>query len=175
MNRNKKTQGLPINIIVMMIIGIIIFSMGIGLFSKFYSSGNKQITNLNLKIQTGISKLQCNQNVAICSPSHSIGLGKISDFNLYTSNLGNTGGIFKIKIDNSTSDLTKSCGVLEIAYPVEITFKISSGESAIFPFRVSSNQVSKGPCTFVTIVTLEKNDTTGFVSVGKTPITIRVG
>ena len=55
----KKSQELPINFIVMLILGVIIFSIRIILFSKFYNRADKGICEEEEKIAQELADLEC--------------------------------------------------------------------------------------------------------------------
>jgi len=174
---NKKGVSLPINIVVMMIIGIIIFALGMSLFSKISSSGNDQINDLNKKIVNDIASLECSGEDWICSPSNVMKNGENKVFQVYVANKGDVDGQFKISFDNlvdlgnGKKGISKtSCGDLIVLYPT-IQTKILSGNSASFPFKVIANRVKKVPCSFVTTVKLL--DINNYV-IGKTAVIIRV-
>lgn len=171
-----KGQGLPINVVVMMIIGIIIFGLGMGLFSKFSNSGNDEIEQLNQKVKTDIASLECEGDEWICSPSNTIKKGNIETFQLYIANRGDNSAKFSIEfndlivVESGKKGLTKTdCGSILISYP-NIPIDVASGHGASLPFIVKATRVSKS-CSFVTTATLiNNNDGQKY----KTPVVIRV-
>ncbi len=178
MIRKNKAQGLPINIVVMMIIGIIIFGLGLSMFSKFSSSGEEQISDLTNLIKKDIANLECNSNEWICSPSYKMKNGKTKTFEIFIVNNGDSSKDFSVelKTDNppivsGKKSLTKDCGSIIVGiYPGEIN--IQSGASASIPFQVIASRVNKTPCSFVTTATLTPTSS-GWVS-KKTSVIIRV-
>ena len=174
-----KAQGLPINVVVMMIIGIIIFGLGMGLFSKMSGAGNEEIENLNAQIKNDIASLECDGDDWICSPSNVIDNGDIKTFLIYIANRGEDTSDFEIEItDKSDSKLDgkkgiwkDECGGVIITYP-DITTSIMSGHSASIPFVVKATRVKKS-CSFVTTATIT-DVTSSPNKVYKTPIIIRV-
>lgn len=160
----------------MMIIGIVIFGLGMGLFSKFSSSGNDEIEQLNQKVKTDIASLECEGDDWICSPSNTIKNGNIETFQLFIANRGDVTSNFKIEftdlidVDSGKMGLTKTdCGSILISYP-RIPIDVASGHGASLPFIVKATRVSKS-CSFVTTATL--SDITNSKEY-KTPVVIRV-
>ena len=174
----KNSVSLPINVVVMMIIGIVIFALGMSLFSKISSSGNQQIDDLNKKVVNDISSLECSGDDWICSPSNVMKMGENKVFQVYIANKADAQKIFKIGFPNlvdlgdGKNGISKtSCGSVIILYPT-IETKVLSGNSASFPFKVISTRVKK-KCSFVTRVNLiDVND--GNKIIGKSAVIIRV-
>ena len=174
----KNSVSLPINIVVMMIIGIVIFALGMSLFSKISSSGNQQIDDLNKKVVNDISSLECSGDDWICSPSNTMKMGENKVFQVYVANKADTQKTFKIEfpnlvdLGNGKKGITKtSCGSIIILYPT-IETKVLSGNSASFPFKVISTRV-KNKCSFVTTVNLiDVND--GNKVIKKTAVIVRI-
>jgi hypothetical protein len=173
--KTKNSQGLPVNIVVTLIIGIIIFGLGFAMFSKISKSGDEQIEELNSKIRTDLHSLECDKDNWICSPNYLIGNGKIDIFSIYVANQGDTNSEFKVDIKDATNNKltleSEKCGSIDISYP-SITIMVRSGESASIPFRVSANKIKTQPCSFVTTAILTKPTDATFEQ--KTPIIIRI-
>ncbi len=174
--KNNRGVSLPINVVVMMIIGILIFGIGLALFSKISTSGNNEIKNLNNRVVNDISSLECTGEDWICSPSFSMNNGQKKIFQIYVSNKANSIKTFSIGLNLTdlgdgkkgiTSD--NGCGSIVVYYP-NIPTKIASGYSASFPFEVIASRVKKTPCSFVTVANLKESEETK----GKTPVIIRV-
>lgn len=174
--KSKKGMELPINIVVMMIIGIIIFGIGMSLFSKFSQSGDEQIEELNNKIKNNIASLECGGDEWICSASHKMKNGEEKTFEIFIANLGTNQADFKINIDGVTEDAGKKfiektdCGSVVISYP-SISISIDSGFSGSIPFKIYATRVTKTPCSF--IATAELLDLSNNI-IEKTPVIIRV-
>ena len=83
LKKNKKAMEMSINLVVTLIIGIVIFGLGMSLFSKISSSGDDQITDLNNKIKNNIASLECDGDEIICSPSFKMKNGETKTFDLY--------------------------------------------------------------------------------------------
>ena len=173
---SKKGVSLPINMVVMMIIGIIIFALGMSLFSKMMGSGNEQIDDLNNKIVNDIASLECPGDDWICSPSNVMKNGENKVFQIYVANKADTQKTFKIDFPNlvdidGKKGITKtSCGSIIVLYP-QIETKIESGNSASFPFKVLATRIKKTPCSFVTSVKLLDHLNN---EIGKTAVIVRV-
>ena len=176
--KQNKAQGLPINIVVTLIIGIIIFSLGMGLFSKISSSGEDEVDYLMNKVKTGIASLECEGDDWICSPSYTMKNGNTNTFSLFIANRGDKSTTYTIEIktqsitdDNKQGILKDGCGSVFISYP-PIEFKITSGQSAEIPFMVKATKVTNTPCNFVTVATLKEVGNLQFQE--KTSIIIKV-
>ena len=172
----KKAMGLPINIVVMLIIGIIIFGLGFGLFSKIWASGNDEINKLNEQVKLGITSLECDGEEWICAPSYEIKNGEGGTFSLYVANRGDENGKFKIEfpvVSEGSGEIIKDkCGSIELNYLSDLEMNVLSGESAKIPFIVRANKVKKVPCSFVATVLLKDAET--FDVVGKTSIIMKI-
>lgn len=175
---NKKAMEMSVNLIVTLIIGLVIFGLGMGLFSKISGSGDKQISDLNNQIKNNIASLECDGGEVICSPSYKMKNGDSKTFQLYISNPTDDNGEFKIKIDDNggTTNMGKpgiyksECGGVLISYP-DVSVNILSQNSAEIPFIVTATRVTKTPCSFVTTANLLDNTPK---VIGKTAIIIRV-
>ncbi len=169
---SKKTQGLPVNVVVMLILGIVIFGLGMALFNKISGSAESEIADLNNQIKNDIASLQCQGDKWICSPSNTIKNGGKDTFVVYIANKGDTSNKFSLDFAlNSEGRIEKEgCGSILLNYP-PIETEIKSGTSASIPYIVRANQVSNTPCNFVTTVTLNSD---GDGDLQKTSIIIRV-
>ena len=150
---NKKGMELPINILVMLILGIVLFVLGLSVFSQIFDSSEKRIEELNNRIAIGIGELECENDISsICSPSNTMRRGQTKTFLVYYTNHKDVSIQSNLKINDETSsqiELTNDCGKLEITAP-NIQVSIPAKESASFPFTVSSRHVQNTPCSFVT-------------------------
>jgi len=174
---NKLGQGLPVNVVVMLILGIILFGLGFSLFSKFSESGEKQISDLSNRVQNDISNLECSsQEGWICSPTFKLQNTKSKIFNIFLTNNGDSSDDFKI--DLNLKDFgggvfgleNTNCGSIVINYFSD-SVNIKSGASASIPIEVLASRVTKTPCSFVTTTNI-KNPTS--LSSKKTSVIIRV-
>ena len=173
--KTKNAQGLPINIVVTLIIGIIIFGLGFAMFAKISKSGDDEIERLNSKIRTDLHSLECDGENWICSPNYQIENGQIDIFSIYVANQGETNEEFSVDIkdaiDNKLTLESDKCGSIDLSYP-SVTFNVRSGESASIPFRVSANKVKTQPCSFVTTALLTNPTDSTFLQ--KTSVIIRI-
>lgn len=171
---NNKSQGLPINVLVMIIIGIIIFSIGFALFNKLYNQGDETIDKLNLQVKNNIEELHCQNDEWICAPNFKIKNGKQETFLIYIVNNADTKKKYNVKINDDTSWEQKisneDCGSVELKYPANNEISIDSGKSAEVPFIINANKVQP-PCSFITKA--EIIDELDNIK-GQTPIIIRV-
>ncbi len=176
---NKKAMEMSINLVVTLIIGIIIFGLGMGLFSKISSSGDDQINDLNSKIKNNIASLECDGDEIICSPSFKMRNGDEKTFELFISNNNDNNEKFKIEINSKDEDNNlegktgiwkDGCGGILISYP-NIEINVLSKNSASVPFIVKATRVSKTPCSFITTAKLIDSNNN---EVGKTALIVRV-
>lgn len=173
----KNAQGLPINMLVMLILGVIIFALGLGLFSKFNESGDEQLDKLQNKIRTGIASVECDDGDWICSPSYKIRNGQQETFLLYLVNNDDSAKKYKVVFagdganNNQFSITNDECGEIDISYLINHEVNMAGGTGAQIPFIVKANKVRKSGCSFVTSAQLK--DLSGNV-VGKTPVIIRI-
>ncbi len=143
---------LPVNIVVTIIIGIIIFGLGMGLFSKIYKSSDDEVNELVTRMQASISNLQCsNDDKWICSPANEMKIGDKAYFSLDVTNKGDTQD-FRVEfegIDSSNNNeySKDGCGSIFVYYP-PMSQQIMASDSGRFPFSVSSSKVTE-PCSFV--------------------------
>lgn len=170
---SKKAMELPINMIVMMIIGIILFGIGMSLFSKISSSGEDQIQELNSKIKTNIASLECEGEDRICAPNMKLKNGDSEVYEVFISNKGDTNKEFSIRINGLVNQelLSTDCGSVKVIYLEALKQNVLSGKSASMPVKISANKVKKS-CSFTT--TIDLIETGKAVPVGKTPLIIRV-
>lgn len=170
--KNKKAMELPVNIVVMLIIGLIIFGLGMSLFTKISGSAESELADLNNQIKNDIATLQCQGDDWLCSASNVIKNGGKDTFMLYVANRGSENAKFSVSFNlGSEGRVEKSeCGSISISYP-DVETNILSGQSGGFPFIVRANRVSKVPCSFVTTAVLFQD---GEMTQFKTPVIVRV-
>lgn len=176
--KSTKAQGLPVNIVVMMIIGIVLFGLGMSLFFKISSAGEDSIDDLNNQIKSDIASLECSGTEWVCTPSHKMRNGGKETFEIFIANREDSAKEFTVDIQTEIIDpndptklgINSDCGSILLSSP-SITTNVRSGFSASYPFIVRASRVEKTPCTFVTSVTL--TDDLG-IEKGKTPLIIRV-
>ncbi|MDA3854924.1 MAG: hypothetical protein PF569_01600 [Candidatus Woesearchaeota archaeon] len=161
----KKAQGLPVNIVVTVIIGIIIFGLGLGLFSKFFGEGQTTVDDIIDKVEIGISSLECEGDEWICSPTNKLRTGESDTFQIFIANRANDQGQFALEINNleplegNNEGITKDCGEIIIVYPNvdNIELEIESGESASIPFSVKASKIKKTPCSFILSASIDSD------------------
>lgn len=171
----KKGQGLPVNVIVMMILGLILFSLGMALFFNISSSSEASVEDLNNRVENNIKSLECSGEDWICTPSYEIRNGDNEVFEIFVANKATTSQKYSIEFNNldpidTKFGITNDCGSIIISYP-DIDVNVLSGESASFPFQVTASRVRESDCGFVGSVSLldESGD-----EVDKTPVIVRV-
>lgn len=171
--KSKKSMELPINMVVMMIIGLILFGIGMSLFFKISNSGEDQIDELNSKIKNNIASLECSGEDYICAPNIQLKKGDSETYEIFVSNKADTNQVYKIQIKNLLdNELTSTdCGSIRIVYLEALNQNVLSGNSASFPVIISANKVKKS-CSFTT--TVELLTQSGISTGHKTPLIIRV-
>lgn len=171
---SKKAQGLPVNVVVMLILGIILFGLGFALFTQVSSKGEESINDLSERIKTDIQSLECKGDDWICTPSYTMKNGESKTFEIFVANRDQENSKYRVELNleeiGAEKGITNSCGNVKVLTPIMET-NIKSGNSASFPFLVTANQVSKTPCSFITTAFLYDN---ADVQKGKTPVIIRV-
>ena len=178
--KSKKGIELAINTIVMIIIGLVIFGLGMGLFVKIANSGDDQIDNMRTSIVDSLGGLECDSQEWLCIPSISIDLGDSGIYYAYITNLDDKPGEFKL--DFSTLGFTapysldkSGCGTL-ILTPFPDSITINRGEIAKVPIAINTKDAIKA-CSFTTTVSIEHITNTGTPTPGnkeKEPMIIRV-
>jgi len=172
----KRAQGLPINIIVMLILGIIIFGIGIGLFSKISKPGDEEIERIHQEVKTRITSLACDGEHWVCSPAYDLPNGESATFSLYVANKGDENKKFKIKFDDAPDGVgvieEDKCGSIDLSYLSSLKINILSGESAEIPFIVKAKNVKHTPCSFV--ANLKLLDVQTGDEIDKTSVIIKV-
>lgn len=159
MNIKKKAQGLPVNIVVTVIIAIVIFGLGLGLFSKFFEDGETTVQDIVGQVETGIASIECEGDEWICSPSNKLKNGDSETFAVYIANRANEQGKFSLMLTNletfedGSQGISKECGDISVIYLNGDTqvgqLDIESGESASIPFNIKALTIRKTPCSFV--------------------------
>ncbi len=165
------------NVVVMMIIGIIIFGLGMGLFFKVSTSGDAMVDDLNNQIKSDIANLECDGDAWVCSPSHKMKNGEVGKFSVFIANRGDQAEVFKINIVGTTSVSTGIVKVEKDGCEATIYFptfetSIRSGEGAQLPFIVKDLKVN-GKCSLVTTVELDAPQSPGHEE--KASIIVRIG
>lgn len=177
---SKKAMELPINIVVMIIIGIILFGMGLALFGKLSGAGDEQIEDLSRQVKEDLGRLECRGDNWICAPTMNIKLSDKQSSYIYVANRGSQKHDFSVQITSSTMTredesgkiiFTKddTCGSIVIA-PFTGSLTIESGSSAGFPFQVFTSRTIKEACSFTLLASTQ--DQNGEVQ--KTPLIISV-
>lgn len=175
---NKKAQGLPVNVVVMMIIGIIIFGIGMALFTQIYDSSDDQIEDWNNMIKNDINSLECPGDDWICIPNNKMNNGEKKTFQVYIANRGDSNSKFYIDFPSITTVNGKpaiekaGCGSVQLSFPpTQVKIDVDSGNSASIPFIITANRVSNTPCNFLTTAVLKDNNN---IEKGKTTLIVRV-
>jgi hypothetical protein len=176
--RTKLGQGLPVNIIVMLIIGLVIFGLGMGLFTKVFKSGDDQVEDLTGQIRENIAALECEGDEWICMPTSKVRNGKTQTFEAFIANRGEDTDKFGMSINldeevlEDSDGITNDCGTIVVKYLKNFETNVVSGQGTALPITVDAAKVSKTPCSFTKTVTLTKASDSNFEQ--KTSLIIRV-
>ena len=159
--KQKLAQGLPVNVVVMMIIGIILFGIGMGIFSNISKSGEDTIDDLNGQIKDQIANLECNGDQWICTPKYEMKSGTTKTFQIFVANKDDLTQKYNVELNlvpvEDREGISNDCGEIKVSYAnAQIT--VQSGYSASFPINVKASRVKKTPCSFVTIAKLYDED-----------------
>jgi hypothetical protein len=171
----KKAIELALNTVIMLIIGLVLFGLGISLFAKIAGSGDDQIDQMRAEIVDSLAGLECNSQEWICVPSTKIDQGDSRTISIYVTNLADTSLDLGIeidetsspsisKIDNSYSIEKANCGTV-ILTPYPTTIPVARGEVAKIPMFIDTDRVSSS-CSFTTVVELTNDE--------KAPVIIQV-
>ena len=161
----RKSQALPVDLVVKIIIGIAIFGAGFFLFQKIYNSSEGKVNDLGNKIEENLDGIGCDGSTQICAPTFDLRQGEVVESGIIVTNKGESEGSFKIEIPDGTAEqstyyvastniLTKQgCGsILVFYYPKELT--IEPQKSSRFPIQIEADGITKRPCSFVTTLYL---------------------
>ena len=155
----KKSQELPVNIIVMAIIGIIIFGLGIGLFGSISNNSSREVERLNKRISTELDELACRGEDYLCVPQeYRVRRGKSNVFEIFITNKAQSKKTFKLQIGKVTEkedpnieiNVEKTgCGEITLLFPKnKNTLELGDGKSAKVPFTVRAKK-AKSKCQFI--------------------------
>lgn len=182
--QSKKAVELAINTVIMLIIGLVLFGLGMSLFFQIAGGGEDQVDQMRVEILDSLAGLECNSQEWLCVPTTKLDQGDAQTIYVYVTNLADTEQNIGISFPTSSSlsertdtsnpkdrILTKSgCGSLTlIPYPNSII--IARGEVAKIPMFVESNTVSKA-CSFTTSIQIENSGNPGDGE--KAPVVIQV-
>ena len=173
---SKKAQELPVNMVVMIILGLIIFGLGIGLFSKISNSGNEEVDRLNEQVKLGITSLEFQGDDWVCAPAYDINNGDGATFYLYIANKDDENHVFKVEFvgaESGSGDIESAgCGHITLNYLSTLEFNVISGESAEIPYIIKAKNVKKTPCSFIVTAKLLDTEDSDFEQ--KTAVIIKV-
>ncbi len=185
---NKKGVELAVNTIVMLIIGIVLFGLGMSLFANFISAGDERIDDLSNQVRTGLGEARCSFDGGsgwICAPSINVGLGHDSQDYVYVANRGGDNKDFEIDIrssdyymDNSPSggdafEKDDECGEIIVGGYFG-PLSIAPGEVAAFPIQVLTTRVVEEGCSFVLLAEIRDADGNDEAEDESTPLIINV-
>ena len=152
--KNKKAVEIAINTIIYMIIGIIIFGLGISIFTKFFGFADDEVVKINKDLIKNLNKLKCgDSDQVICAPTYKIKLSKRSTFSIIISNLENEDEDFILSINplGENNNITNECGEVRIYYYTE-SLNIKAGTSTSIPLIIDSMRVKNKDCSFTSII-----------------------
>lgn len=153
----KKAQGLPINIVVMLIIGILIFGLGLSLFSKMFTAGEDQVGDLSSEIRDDLQGLACKGGEWLCASDVKLRAGEDVSASILITNMGTTAEDFRLEFEGtSTTPIDKEktgCGKIRL-YPFTGDHTIQAGKTSSIPVKIFSQNFVKD-CTYIVSVELE--------------------
>ena len=156
---SKRSQELPVNVIVMLILGVIIFSMGIVLFSKFYDKGEDEIGEIKRITRDEFLKLECADDTSyLCIPVVKTKGERKLTVQAYVTN-------YKEQYERTlkiTGGGSASCGAGGGSAQVRVydkEFVIKSSESIAIPIHIYDINLKDESC-FVTIELKDETVTT---------------
>lgn len=175
-NKDNKSQGFPVQVVFMTILGIVIFTMGLMLFGRIFSGGEEFSDNLGNQLRTNIDENYCTGENYLCAPTFVL-RGDDSDVkSINLVNLGESTENFKLIVELDNFDLSSgigekndpTCGTLNVQY-LTSEFTVESGKSAQIPIAFSKNNVLTRPCSFTTVAYIQ-----GLEDESKIPIIVRI-
>ena len=159
----KDAQGLPINVVVMMIIGLVLFTLGMTLFFQIYDSGEEMVNRMNNDIRTDITARECDGDHWLCAPSFTLPPGDGQSFRLQLTNQDDSDATFTLAFDDdnyrSLSNgfaIEQACGSIEVT-PATKPVTLEPGASAWFPMYVEMTELKDQPCSFVFTAELQRS------------------
>ena len=173
MIKNNKAMELPINIVVSVIIGIVIFAVGLQLTTQIFSEGESIVSNENERVSQGIRDLQCQgDNSWICTPTLVMRNGErsTSTINIINLDLDST-RTFSVEFEGLEDNLLSSdCGSVAFShYPNPFT--VNPGEGLTITYTVVASRISEVPCSITTLARLKEDPNT---IIDSTPVIIQV-
>ena len=172
----KKSQSLPIDLIVKIIIGLVIFGMGYFLFQKIFLSSEDKIGDIRGDVRENLESIGCDGTNSICVPTFDLRQGEVTNSKVVVTNKETNSKYLKIEISDGgsysqdTNRLTKnSCGnILIIYYDKELNIK--SQKSSEFPIQIEADNIIKRPCSFISKINLLEETTI----IDSTPLIINI-
>ena len=169
----KKSQSLPIDLVVKIIIGLIIFGMGYFLFQKIFLSSEDKVSDLGNNVRENLESIGCDGSNSICIATFDLRQGEVVNSKVVVTNKDTTNKDLKIGIsdDNYVSNRLEkeSCGnILIVYYDKELNIK--SQKSSEFPIQIEADNIIKRPCSFISKINLLE----GTSIVDSTPLIINI-
>ena len=157
----KKSQSLPIDLVVKIIIGLIIFGMGYFLFQKIFLSSEDKVSDLGNNVRENLESIGCDGSNSICVPTFDLRQGEVVNSKVVVTNKDTNNKDLKIGINDNkyvSNVLTKeSCGnILIVYYDKELSIK--SQKSSEFPIQIEADNIIKRPCSFISKINLLDNN-----------------
>ncbi len=171
--QSKSAQSFPIQIVLMVILGVVLLGMGLGLFGRIFLGGEDFTQDLSSSLKNNIDANYCQGEKTLCAPNIVL-RGKDSDISaLNVVNLESTTKTYRLAINFpiTPNQIDASCGVLDVqAYNLDFT--IESGKAAQIPIAFSKVNVNSRPCSFTTTAYLTEAGSE--VPNSRIPLIIRV-
>ena len=153
----RKSQAMPIDLVVKLIIAILIFGIGFFLFGQFFSTSEDKVDDLSSQLRQNIESIECEGLDWLCISSMDIKSNEEKSSSVFIVNKDKSKAEFRIKIDLDDNMIKKSCGeVLVNYYDGEI--KIEPSKSTSIPVNIKPIRITQKPCSFISKISLLQND-----------------
>jgi hypothetical protein len=182
--KNKKGIELSINFVVMLIIALVVFGMGIVLFTRFFQEAENIRTNLDDQTRRKLESqmMSSSEKMVVYPTSLTIRKGKGDVVGVGILNVGDTEKFtvlseYKTCYDSYGNDLNTGClvngedplGLLQTAR--EVNIPQNKREIASVPIKVLSGAAS---AKYSVLITVEQIDPSGNIDIGKNLVYINV-
>ena len=167
---NKKSQAIAVDMVVKIILGITIFSLGFMLFTQLFSESGNEIEDINNQLKTDLQNIECSNSESLCLPSVNLKSGKVKNSNLIVINSEKVDKTYSINITLTGGKfIEKSCGKIEVDY-YNKEFKVNSQTSSQIPIQVYASKILKKPCNFISTISLKE----GGAEINSIPLIVNI-
>jgi len=167
----NKAQGFPIQVVLMVILGVVLLGMGLGLFGRIFTGGEDFTQDLSVSLKNNLDENYCQGERTLCAPNIVL-RGTDSDISyLNVVNLESIEKTYRVEINLNSGNIEAACGTLRVQ-PYAEEFTIESGKSSQIPVAFSKVSINSRPCSFTTTAHLK--DPVDEVPNSRIPLIIRV-